>query len=276
MVANVGRAVQLRPPGGPLLEMQYYWDCLDDADAFAAMVDTVVDSGARVTGSVIYFAGPGARSMPFGYMEDGPLASRPAREIRSLSDFLRCPDVRALKVEVEGFTGLDPRVLDFAGYLRISEEAVGHCQHVLEIVGEGEVLCAHPDRSGRVPKGARERARSSGRKVLDRFRQVTEALRPSYAAINCERALPCPYDLGRGYSVHWFVDFYISRDYLGEKGLSEIRRMYEQAYLDEWHGGVYVSCSDLFNPSGVSVPIDIREALSTRVARMIAAASSRL
>ena len=117
--------------------------------------------------------------------------------------------------------------------------------------------------------GPRER-RGVGRKVYRHFLEVAERLPCAYAAITVESGLDDPATLRSGRASLAFQDFYVKREGMTPSALSElIARASSVAYVEQLDDGLYVSMTDVLNPSHVGVPDAQRLTLSAELGRMV-------
>jgi hypothetical protein len=96
---------------------------------------------------------------------------------------------------------------------------------------------------------------------------LAERVKPSYGAITIDYPLECPCDLARNPESEAFSDFFIKSNYLSSAETALIRETFDGAYIEDLAPGFFVSCTDVFNPLGITVASSLEK--SGVVAEMI-------
>jgi hypothetical protein len=136
----------------------------------------------------------------------------------------------------------------------------------IEVISEAEVF--HESDS---PSDITPRMDEAGRKVVDFFIALAEETRPAYGAILIGEMLETPTQLKQHKGSAAFVDFYISRSYVGEANFNHILQIYEGGYIRELTDGAYISSGPFFNPEHIWLPLRLEGSQRTdEVAQIIA------
>jgi hypothetical protein len=259
----------VRPPRIPQLGIQFYWAERTDTAAFAALVRTLLDLGARPAGCGAAHRGAGVRDRPFIGPFDSPLEPVGVSS-GNLARWLEVPDVRLVQVELMGATDTNRIVSEMVTYQAISTQAVGLDHHPIGIWTDGELFWSPREKQSSFDR----RAQNSGRRVHRRFVELVTRLKPSYAAITDENALPCLTDLRKGPSTSVLMDWYISEPFVGNLVLTEIKSLFAGAYQTPIAEGLYVSARSYFNKRALA--LDEADAISrSRAAAQMIASSAR-
>jgi hypothetical protein len=248
----------------PFLELGFYFANIPESDAFTQLVTALIGNGAKLTGEASARRGAGFKDMAFASISDSPLPEPLTTDVSTIMRSLTDPDVRIIEVYMHGATGLTLNTAEIVTYLSISREAVRTDKHPMAILTEGELF------SGTLRHDFPQRARKAGMQVYHRFFALIEALQPAYAAITVENPLECPTDLRRDPRSLAFCDFFLSRAYIGASKLRTIQTLFTGAFIEPMGDGLYISCTEEFNPEGRSLDAEYAQRRSVDVAKLIA------
>lgn len=253
----------IRPPEGSFLELNFYFGDRPEREAFAGLVAALVDLGARFTGNAWAHRGRGIRDRPFKFAFDRARRRIAVGSLEALHRWLGKPDTRVVEVEMIGAAGTADDVAEVVTYQGISREASEIDRHPLAIWTEGWLF------DGPIPEEEPAEARRVGLRAYQRFRALVERLRPSYAALTHEYALECPTELRREGISLAFIDFYVSRAYLGAAALRRIGQAFAEAYQESFGDGIYISHNPFFNPENRAAALTDPWGTSARVVEEI-------
>lgn len=248
----------------PFLELGFYFANIPEADAFAHLVTALIGNGAKLTGEASARRGAGVKDMSFASINDSPLPEPLTADVSTIMRYLTDPDVRIIEVYMGGAIGITVNTAEILTYLSISPEAVRTDKHPIAILTEGELF------SGTLRHEFSQSARKAGMQVYHSFCALIEALQPAYAAITVENPLECPTDLRRDPRSLAFCDFFVSRAYIGALKLRIIQTFFQGAFIESMGDGIYISCTEEFNPEGRSLDAEYAQRQSVEVAKLIA------
>ena len=254
----------MKKPGPPFLEFGFYFGDVPETDAFERLVTALLEGGAKFAGTGAAHRGPKIRDEKFASIHDQELETVPLRDLTDMTQCLADPDTRLIQVYLEGASGITSGLIEPVGYLSVSSEAALIDRHPLAIWTEATLFSGPPGQQ------ISERAKDAGKQAYQRFRFLVEKLRPSYAAITVEYALECPADLRRDARSLAFRDFFVSEQYLGADKLKMVEGLFRDAFIERIGDGLYISCSEIFNPMGVKKDAEEAAWQSVEVAELIA------
>jgi len=251
---------QLNPP---ILGLNFYFPNLLEADAFMHLAITLLNLGATFTGDASVHHEANIRSKSFASITDNPLPEDIKLDTSNLRQILLEPNHRVIQIKMRNASGIQTETDEVITYLSISPSASQRDRHPLAIWTEGWLF---EGSSSRKNSG---QSQKEGRKLYNRFCTLIKELRPAYAAITIEISLECPTDLRYDPRSYAFLNFFVNEDFLGKSNLSRIEGLFQNAYIEQVDGGLYISCSKEFNPRGIQ--LNSEEALwhSVEVAKLL-------
>ncbi len=254
----------MKEPNPPFLEIGFYFASTPEAKAYDQLVRALTNTGAEFTGEGRAYRFHGAKDTQFASIHEHNLEPVVIRTTADFEAHIEDADTRLIQVEMKGATRTTDDTKEVVGYVSISPDAVGKDRHPLSIVTDGELICSP------LRKKSPERARAIGEKVYERFLELLETLKPTYAAITCEYALECPADLRRDPRSLAFRDFFVSGTDLGRKTLDTVRKIFDGAYTKAIADGLYVSSFEYLNPAAKALDAETAQWKSVDVAKLIA------
>lgn len=251
-------------PNGPFLELSFYFSSLPEASVMRLLTSALLDRNAVYAGTGYVHLGKGIRDKPFDEITDPVLSEVIITSDNNVEGILKDPNARLIQVLMNNATGANSRTSEIITFLSISAEAANHDRHPIGIWTEGELL------SGNFPQHYPNQTAKFGKRIYECFINLITHLNPDYAAITSEWALECPYDLRRDPRSLSFINLYLNRLFIGEKGFEKIRKEFSQYYQEMVVDGIYVSGSKYLNPIGIEVPQNQAERKSILVGKLIA------
>lgn len=248
----------------PLLGLSFYFANVSEADAFSLLVMALLHLGAKFTGQASVHRGAGVRNRPFASITDEPIPEQVTLDASAMAKVLTDPDIRVIEVYMDGAIGIARDAAEIVTYVSISPEATRTDRHPLAILTEGWLF------EGTFPKKYPKQARKAGRQAYKRFCSLIDSENPAYAAITREISLECPTDLRRDPRSYAFLDFFVSRKFLGASNLTKVKNIFQGAYIEEVGDGLYISCTKEFNPEGISLDPEDAAWHSLQVAKLVA------
>jgi len=254
----------MKLPNGPFLELSFYFSSIPELSAIHLMIKCLLDRSAKFTGVGKVHQGKGLREKSFNEITDPVLSEIRISSIDDVDRILKDQDMRLIQVLMNNATGANSRTTEVLTLLSISAEAANHDRHPIGIWTEGKLL------SGTFSQQFPNQATRFGKRIYQRFTDLIRTLNPDYGAITSEWALECPFDLQRDPRSFSFINFYISRSFIGDKRFELIQNEFSQAYQEVVADGIYISGSKYLNPNGTEIPRDQAERKSILVGKLIA------
>ena len=252
---------------GPYLEISFYLG--KQSYALVDLVKALLKLGTSFTGQALVHSGVGFRDKPFSYITDDLLRPTAIEGISDLEASLSDPDTRLVQVMMDNASGTDQNVREMVTYLSISPEAAKEDSHPVAIWTYGGVFSHAPNSIETVQE------RLVGEQCYRQFIRLIHLLRPSYGTITIEEELRCPADLRRNPQTGVFSNFYVSAGYLGAARLSQTRNLFTTSYVERIEDGIYISCTKVLNPAGLSLAPRSLYELSCEVAHIVGEAQVR-
>jgi|GEM_PF-2599978 len=246
----------MNEPSGELVEVDLYFRKGLRADVFRQVVKYCCANGGTFAGSILATEGSGARQRRFTSIY-GDAVREIGTDANELANRLSDDNFSVVKVPIWSALGITPKTPEIVTYCGISPEASECDNPPIAVVGEGWALST---------PGYENMAKKLGKQCYQKFVEMCSALDPDYAAILNEDSLPSSYDLGRGRGKECFSDFFVSERAYGSEYVSELLRVYEDAYTERLPTGVYVSTWAVFNPRQLGIDRGIAFARSAGVA----------
>lgn len=243
----------MRSPG-QVVEFGFY---LRHRAPLLALVDACIEMGAGIDGHVVVHQGPDVADQPaFGTVHEGEPRELYIQSRSDLDELQTQPDTRVAQVSL--FPGAcAPDRVEVATLLRVDNKGRERLTNPVALWTGIELL---PNKNLTF---------RSGRPYYEAFIELAQALHPIYGSLTIEYGLAAPQDLAAEPSPLLFFDFYIC-DAVDRKLLKSYEG--KGAFIQHLSGGTYVSTSPEFNPLGVSVAQEEREALSLEVSAALASA----
>jgi hypothetical protein len=256
----------MREPEAPFLELHFYLTDNTDPWNLYRVVRELVNLRANLVGSIAVHEGSGVRDSPFRSPLFEDMHDLEMRDLSRFDELLRDENLRPVRVLMTSASGTTEDVAELITFDRISEEAAIQDRHPIAIYTSGDAFNLDDA----------EESQRIGLRAYRRFRELVERLKPTYAAITVEEALECLTDLRlKGPSFMAFRNFYVSGREFGGQMLSELRSIFDGAFIEEMADGLYISCWPDFNPEHRMPPFPNSESsfLADRAASLIASSN---
>lgn len=258
-------------PDPPLIEFCFYFSDRHEAEAFAAVVETVLEQQRIMSVAACIVRTPHARNLQFeapasvdvSLLTSGPVEVQFDRQ--ELQKELRSDDARVLSISYLTESNTDLITPEVITYCRIAEHAVGVDSHPIAIQTSGLEMDLLQNSVRRNSIQIKE----ISQKIFERFQWLTNALNPSYASITMEYSLECPTELLGESRSFAFKDFYVSRAFVNRKAMNSLRDLFSDAYQQTTASGVFLSTHLKLIGTKAQMDPDVRERLSIAAGRII-------
>ncbi|BDI28184.1 hypothetical protein CCAX7_002350 [Capsulimonas corticalis] len=243
---------------GPFLELNFYQD-ENEQDFLVALIDCLIENGAKLSGKALIHRGPNINQQPFGFSSDEYKEEIEIASVDDLRAIKAVADSRLVQVPITNASGLTRGAPELVTVTGISEWAASRGDnHPVAIWASGDKLDFETLQS-----------HALATKAYRRFITIVEQLAPAYAAITMECSLECPMDLRRDPKSYAFHDFYLSNQFFDDALISSVVDLCSDRFIKPLSNGVYISTSGLFMPKPPKRSSQ-KPDLSTQIGQLIA------
>jgi hypothetical protein len=260
----------MKLPAGPFVELSFYFSDMPESSVMRLMVKSLLDRDAEFAGVGNVHQGEGIKEKPYAGIMESLLNEVRISSMDELDRILDDQNSRLVQIIMNRATGVNLHTSEILTFTSISPEAAIHDQHPIAIWTEGDLF------SGTFIRHITNQAKKFGKQIYQRFIELLPELNPAYAAITSEWGLECPFDLRHDPRSISFIDFYVSRSFIGSDGIESIRKRLSNYYQEVIADGIYISGFEFLNPLGIGIDSEQAEVNSMFVSRMIANKAPRM